>query len=247
VNGITFGVGDIKALLTEAGMEASADFYGNRVDFGQDYSGPKYNDVVPGQYFLVLTNYMGRLKQPILIDRFTGDQVWNQPLVGYRFEAPKPEDYLGADPSAPNIYRINMTSTIWWARDDVSPDMISDPFDYPAGDTQSFQSRTLKMELWLDGPVVFGPDGKVQSSGNIVVTRKDDYLISGEWRNGEGIYNDAHPDYMWIPYSILTPTEYANKHIDIEWIRKHVLSGETDFHPSGSHAATFGSAFGIPR
>ena len=38
VNGVTFTIADIKALLTEAGMEASADFYGNRVDWASDFN-----------------------------------------------------------------------------------------------------------------------------------------------------------------------------------------------------------------
>lgn len=225
VNGITFGVSDLKALLTELGMSASADFYGNRVDWGNDYATPKYGDTVPDQYFLVLTNYIGKLKQAVLIDRFTGDQVWNQPLAGYRFEYPTPADYLGADPQAPNIYRINLTSTIWWGRDDVPPDVLTHPFNY--AEDEHYQARTLQMELWVDAPIVFGPDGKIQSSGNVVVTRQGDYHIGGAWRIGDGYFADGWPDYMWVPYSVVKPTDpeqdYANAHVDVDWVKKHLL------------------------
>ncbi|HAR41465.1 MAG TPA: hypothetical protein DCS07_02345, partial [Bdellovibrionales bacterium] len=221
VNGIEFNVADLKALLTEAAMEVSADFFGDRVDWGSDYSSPKLYDTVPDQYFLVLTNYMGRLKQSVLIDRYTTDQVWNQPVPGYQFEYPKPSDYLGADPQAPNVYRILMTSTIYWARDDVTPEVLTVPFNFEAN--EHFESRVLKMELWLDGPVVFGPDGKVQSSGNLIVTRQGDFFVGGAWKMGDGAYSDAWPDYMWVPYSVLKPTEYANPWLDMDWIRKHLL------------------------
>ncbi len=221
VNGVTFEIADLKALLTEAAMETGADFYGERVDFGQDYNSPKYHDTVPDQVFLILTNYMGRLKQAVLLDRYTGDQVWNQPLAGYRFEYPKPADYLGADPRAPGVYRILLTLTLWWMRDDVAPGVQTPPFNFE--DTDLVESRALKMEVWVDAPIVFSPDGKVQSSGNVIVTRENDFFAGGAWRMGDGILVDAWPDYMWIPYSVLKPTDYANYYVDINWIRDHLL------------------------
>lgn len=227
VNGISFGIADIKALLTEAGMEASADFYGNRVDWGSDFNSPKVDDPVPNQYFLVLTNYMGKLREPVLIDRFTGNEVWNQPVAGYKFEYPKPSDYLGASPDAPGVYRIRVTSTLWWSNDGVSPDVITPDFEYQA-DGYYFQNRELQMELWLDGPVVFGADGRIQSSGNIIITRQGDYFVGGTWLGAANNSSDGHPDYIWIPYSVLTPTEHSNPHIEMEWVKKHILSGGRD-------------------
>ncbi len=232
VNGIEFGISDIKGLLSESGMSANADFFGNRVDFASDYNTPKADDTVPDQYFLVLTNYMGKLGNTVLIDRYTGDQIWNQPLTGYRIEYPKPEDYLGADPANPNVYRINVTSTIWWASDEVSASIQTPPFDFPLADTDVFASRTLKMEVWLDAPVKFGSDGKIASSGNVIVTRQGEYFMGGAWKMG-GFFNDAWPDYMWVPYSLVPSTDPdddgSNPQIDIRWIENHILvSGGRD-------------------
>lgn len=231
VNRILFGIADIKALLTEAGMATSADFYGNRVDYGSDYDSPKYLDTVPDQYFLVLTNFIGKLHQAVLIDRYTGDQVWNQPLAGYRIEYPTPANYLGADPAAPNIYRIVVNSTIWWLSDEVPPGVITPPFAFE--DNSFVASRSLSMEVWLDAPVVFGADGRIQSAGNVIVSREGDYFSGGAWRMGDGYFAEAWPDYMWVPYSIVrvpTPEEnpdseddYANPYVDIQWIKKHLL------------------------
>ncbi len=231
VNGITFDVGDQKALLSEAAMEATADFYGNRVDWSSDWTTPKYDDVIPAQYFLVLTNYLGKLGQTVNIDRYTGDQVWNQPLAGYRFEYPKPEDYLGADARAPGVYRILLTSTIWWGRDEVEPNSVTVPFQFESN--QHFEQRTLQMELWLDGPVVFNASGQVISSGDVVVKREGNWLMGGVWRNGAGLLVDAHPDYMWVPFTVLKPDPraedpYANIHIDIEWLKRYLVVGLDD-------------------
>jgi hypothetical protein len=226
VNGITFSVADQKALLSEASMEASADFFGNRVDVQSDYNTPKYTDTVPDQYFLVLTNYMGHLKHAVLIDRYTGDQIWNQPMAGYRIEYPKTDDYLGADPSAPGVYRILVTSKIWWMNDGVDPGIHTEPFTFQDTDDNVIQSRTLRSEIWLDGPVVFGADGRVTSSGDVVVTRDPknaDYFVGGAWKMGDGIQVDAWPDYMWVAYSAQKATDYGNPEVDVDWVRAHLL------------------------
>lgn len=224
VNGITFDVGDIKALLTEAGMEASADFYGNRVDWGRDFNSPKLADVIPNQFFLVLTNYMGKLRQPVLIDRYTTNQVWNQPVAGYEFQYPKPEDYQGEDPANRGVFRINLTGAIWWGEDGVAPGEITNTFTFQ--DDRHFTKRTLKMEIWLDGPVVF-EGSRLKSSGNVLMVRQGEYLVGGAWKNG-GYGSNTHPDYMWVPFSLLKPTTYSNPQLDMDWISKHILSGGVD-------------------
>lgn len=236
VNQITFGIGDIKALLTEAGMSVSADFFGDRIDV-DDPNSPKYWDTVPDQYFLVLTNYIGKLKRAVLIDRYTGSQVWNQPLAGYRFDYPKPTDYLGNSPDAPNVYRILLTSKIWWLDDGVAPDVQTHPFDFEEEDpTGVVQSRVLKMELWLDGPVVFGPDGKIVSSGDVIVTKKNDGYIGGTWMMGEGYLVDAWPDYMWVPYNLVQPfdpdQDYVNPFIHADWLQAHLMTDSGTDDPS---------------
>ena len=47
----------------------------------------------------------------------------------------------------------------------------------------------------------FGPDGKIASSGNVIVTHPDQYYYGGAWKMGEGEMVDVWPDYMWVPYS----------------------------------------------
>ncbi len=235
VNGIVFGVADQKALLTESGMLASADFFGNRCDAG-DCANWKYNDVVPNQMFLVFTNYMGKLKLPVLLDRFTGDQVWNQPGVAYRCRYPKPSDYLGLAPGTQNTYRMRQTCSLWWADDAVAPDVRTPEFDWPPNGNGIFTHRSLTMDLWLDGPVEFDSAGKVVQSGNLQVVRRGntDELIGGEWApESQGI----HPDYLWVPFSILEATnphlndpkdDSANPHLSVEWLKTYLIPGVDD-------------------
>lgn len=243
VNGITFTVGDIKGLLAEAGMYADADFYGHRVDSVQDMYSPKYTDTVPDQYFLVLTNYMGVHQQPILIDRYTTDQIWNQPVLGYQIDYPKPSDYMGEDPSAPGVYRIHINSTVWWANDSgVIPDIITPEFDFQDASVNGMpviQSRTLGCEIWLDGPVVFDNSGRIIKSGNVIVTRNGDYDVGGAWDNQNFISSEGWPDYMWVPFSIVTPTTKGqtdeNPWVEIKWLEQHL---ENRDYPNGLDDAT---------
>lgn len=236
VNGVEFSVGDQKALLSEAAQAVTADFYGDRTDPWTSPTSGAWDDTVPNQFFLVLTNYMGILKMGILFDRNTLTEIWNQPMAGYRFRYPTKEDYLGADSAAPGIYRINMTATIWWAEDGVPPDVLTPPFEFKA-DGFHFNERELQMELWLDGPVEFGPDGKIVRSGNLVVTRKPGdpaHMVGGAWKMGTT--SEGWPDYMWIPYSIqnlrdipnLDKQDFVNIFIDFDWLKKYMLTGRDD-------------------
>jgi hypothetical protein len=241
VNGIEFGVADIKGLLAEAGMSVSADFFGNRVDAWNSYDQRRWEDTVPDQYFLVLTNFMGKLQSTVLIDRYTGDQIWNQPLAGYRIKYPTKDDYLGC---TGNVCKVNIQSTIWWYNDSGVPATVITPeFKWqdeldPASGAEVVQHRDLSMEVWLDGPVEFGSDGKITKSGDVIVTRDGDFFAGGAWKMGS-MNVDANPDYMWVPYSFIKPDptdDYANPSIDIDWIKAHLLvpggADDTSVHPS---------------
>jgi hypothetical protein len=247
VNGIEFGVHDIKALLTEASQVVSADFFGNRIDWHHEYGSPFYWDVAPNQFFLVLTNYMGARKLPILIDQDTGPEVWNQPLAGYRFEAPTPKDYLGQLPNG--RYGIKLKAKIWWASDEVGAAETTPAFDFPERKTHHFHSREFWLELHLDGPVAFDSSNRIVSSGSIVVERSGEAFSGGKWLEIGHVHANSvewfkafdsckrcWPDYMWVPYRVIPKSEwtlkpnqtYVNPDIDIDWIITHVLAGIDD-------------------
>lgn len=235
VNGVTFSRSDIKALETEVGMLVSADYFGNSVDpGGLDRDQRTQDDTYPDQFMIVLTNYMGIKKYGINIDRYTGDEIWNQPLAAYHFDYPKPSDYLGADPEHPNVYRMNLTAHLWWGDDSADPNDQTPQFNYQ-DNFPYFAGRELQMEVWLDGPVVFNGD-KIASSGDLIVTHQDKYYVGGTWLGNSNDYQDGHPDFMWVPYAYLdaTDTEGANKgldanpYVDYKWVTKHFIRDEGD-------------------
>jgi hypothetical protein len=243
VNGIEFGVADQKALLTEAGSAADYDFFGNKMD-NDDPNDPRYQDTVPNQFFSLITNHMGKNGDVVNIDRYTGYQVWNQPMMGYRFDYPKPSDYIGADPSAPNVYRVLFHVTIWWANDSgiTSPSVLTPDFNWEDDPVDgTIEHRDLAGELWLDGPVQFDGNGKITSSGNLLFSRnpKTGFVVGGAWHMDNVDMEERWPDYMWLPYAIPRPDmndpEWpANPWVDIQWLQDHILNGgadDTSVHP----------------
>ncbi len=216
-----FSVADQKALLSELAMEVRADFFGTRSDGAEDSSSASFKDTYPDVFFLVLTNYLGK-GLPMILDRYTGVQVWNQPLAGYRIDPIRPEDSLGTDPSAPNVHRIRVTTTIWWLRDDVDGGALTEPFEFKDG--PSYESRVLRYEVWLDGPPVFDGSGQIQSSGKVIVARQGNVALGGAWLNSGLSSVNSHPDYLWVPYAVTPSTGYSNPGIEAAWIHAHIAS-----------------------
>jgi len=218
-DGVEFTVAEQKALLTEIGMEVQADFFGFRSESSNNVNSAAFSDVYPNQFFLVLANYVGR-GQPLLFDRYTGHQVWNQPIVGYQIAPIRPDDFLGTHPSAPNIHRLNMSVQVWWARDDVTNGHLSEPFQFADG--PSYESRTLRFELWLDGPVEFDASGNITKTGSVILTRQGGTVAGGAWKNGNLDPANSHPDYLWIVYKITPSTGYTNPRLDQEWVKTRI-------------------------
>lgn len=228
VGSVSFGVGEQKALLAESWLEFSGDFVGSRVNDKGDYSSAAFWDIVPAQFHLMMANIVGKQNKGLILDRHTGHEIWNQPLAGYKFEPVKQEDYLGAHPQFPNIYRVNVTTRIWWANDNVGADDISPVFDLErlANEyyDQYYPGRVLHYELWLDGPIEFDSAGNMVSSGDILVTQENGRYVGGVWKNAsspEGLLN-SHPDYLWVPYGIQHSSGYKNPYIDDIWVRDNI-------------------------
>ncbi len=89
VDGTTFSVGDIKALLQNISDSSSAVMLGGRCnskEIKHDVTGSANDacrDVNPGALHVIMTNYLGIANLPLVEDRTANFEVWNQPVVGY--------------------------------------------------------------------------------------------------------------------------------------------------------------------
>lgn len=97
-NGVEFKVQDIKALVTlvhdrtetkfvslRCNTDASGEPGINFDNYGRPAGGDEEcRDTNPGTYHVLLANYLGKQGASFVEDRTYDDEVWNQPLRGYR-------------------------------------------------------------------------------------------------------------------------------------------------------------------
>ena len=105
-NGVTFKVNDIKALVELVHNRTGSKFVSLRCEQQEAYEGLpesstlRYDnygrpvnaackDTNAATYHLLITNYLGLLKQSFVEDRTFNYEVWNQPLRGYRITSKK--------------------------------------------------------------------------------------------------------------------------------------------------------------
>ena len=105
-NGVTFKINDLKALVELVHNRTGSKFVSLRCEQQEGYEGLpesstlRYDnygrplnaackDTNAGTYHLLITNYLGLLKQSFVEDRTFNYEVWNQPLRGYRITSKK--------------------------------------------------------------------------------------------------------------------------------------------------------------
>ncbi len=269
-SGETFTVGDQKAYLTELWMDSHSLFAGSTnkdvktsgwiydpqapesiraVGYGSGTTFEAFWDVTPRAFFMILTNYVGLMGTSVVIDRFTGNEVWNQPLAGYRLLPIRPEDRLEPETlDGRTLYPVILRAKIYWANDGVRADHVTQGFDIKkTTDDESvsftwpndveYAGRFLAFTLFFDAPVETSPDGtKVLSAGKI--------MGEGLWRHQQ--YSAAnpdrtHPDFIWLPTRLSTGGGSANPHIDSSTVRalaKSQPAGSTNLRSGEPHRMT---------
>jgi len=90
-NGVTFEVSDLKALLMQQYDRTSAYMLGGRCneeEIERDENGrivtEECRDLNAGTFHVILSNFLGVNSRPLVIERTTGYEVWNQPLIGFK-------------------------------------------------------------------------------------------------------------------------------------------------------------------
>jgi hypothetical protein len=205
VNGVTFAPEDIKALMAEIHMNADYEFLGgNRCDVEGSVPLPgqradptvmaECEDVNPGTFHAAIANWLGRMKHVLVMDQYSGDQVWNYPLYAYEVQSLESITEQQArqavvgnggeyvfNPGAAKfaLVRTKLTFTMAQRNESIGK-------QYP-GEMQ------LQYVLELD------------AAGDIV---------GGEW---VGESQQRHPDFIWVALEPLTPngTRFmGNQHLD---------------------------------
>lgn len=215
---LRFYPSDIKGLasLLWAKVNTSNKFLGGRCDIKSDkiktdpatgrILNPECFDTNPGAWHLSIVNQLGVAKRSFVMDATFDYQVWNQPILSYHYRYFNPTtqtavstlkeamvDYSQFTNDKFKSYRSNKTKYVVG----VSMDVV-----YIA-ETQPTHRKTDSADRDGKRTVNYMYDLEIDSVGNI---------IGGEW------YDNAHPDFLWMPYKDETPmTPYDRPLADIKW------------------------------
>lgn len=136
VNGITFSVGDQKALLVEAYTDASGfPMYGTRLR-GNGLDDPA--KMYPDQFHRLIQAELIEKGQPFVMDKHIGDEVWNLPIYQADIQVEK---------DSSNPYVLHVTTYLgaaWYVTGDedfvgtslkvIDPAYTYDLYGIPQGD-----------------------------------------------------------------------------------------------------------------
>lgn len=238
VNGLLWTTADVKGLLTEAWMEHNSSFFGSRNGDSSDTTSVNYKDVTPAAFHVYFADQLGNKDKSFVIDRFTGEEVWNQPIRGYMTKAePLPKEtkeleitrygYDGKGTTAKlasrDVYPLQVTTTFHWITDGVPAEALnvediqeldteeefSNAYAIERRYHEQVEVRTVSYKLYLDKPVT---DPAASIVGD------------GDWMNQRLESDHSHPDFLWQPLSQgPSRRDYENPFVDYDRVKRDVL------------------------
>ncbi|WPD22925.1 MAG: hypothetical protein SD837_22425 [Candidatus Electrothrix scaldis] len=223
---ITFYPSDIKALATLlwAKVHTPSRFIGGRCNEKNPAIDPqtgrilagKCFDTNPGTWHLAVVNQIGVSRRSMILDATYDYEVWNQPIVGYKYRYFNPQKgryartlaeasvaKTGFDTDRFKRYRDSETETIVAIAMDVSYIV----------ETQPAQRSTDSDRYDAVHTVRYYYDLELDMAGNI---------IGGEW------YQNAHPDFLWTPEKGTRAVSTREKRYGLtgSWKSEEPLSGD---------------------
>ena len=233
LNGQTFEVADIKALIITLYDKTDAVMLGGRCNaetINHDATGSDANtecmDVNPGALHVVLTNFLGLKDQALIEDRTASGEVWNQPLVGYsiskqvKVTATAANACVGAtgstwkfNTSAKSLYEVVLTTDYLTEGSPSRSPLGMD--DYTSHDTYHYI-----LEL--------GSTGKI---------------IGGKYCTDSV---EDHPDFLWAPTAVSTSSYGRNPFVDLTKVRQLItLSTSAAAPPPAGQTKTYESTTSV--
>ncbi len=203
INGVTFDVGDIKALAQNIFDRTSAVMLGGRCNaksITHDVNGSANDecaDVNPGALHVVITNFLGINQLALIEDRTANYEVWNQPVVGYEITKQDEVDSAAAqrcvggqgdtytyNDNAAKLYEVRMTVS------------------YVTESSASNRLLGFKNNTSTDD---YHYILEVGSSGKVIGGR---YCSDAENR---------HIDFLWAPTGSFSP---SNPYVDVNKVKQ---------------------------
>jgi hypothetical protein len=251
VDGIEFTIADVKAYLTENWMEHRSSFIGSRAnsdpESGEDWADlpVAYKDMTPAQFHIYTADQIGLKDKSFVIDRYTGDQVWNHPMRAYRtrlealyenedtpervevfqttydFQGTGRERSLGER----DVYRVLATTTIHWMDDGV-PHMTLTAESVNEEDSDADFADAWRIRQRHQNQVHLRTLTYELWLSHPIGHPDAQIVGDGEWKHASMIGNHNHPDFAWQPQS-QTPSmrDYENPHVPYQKVVAELLPG----------------------
>jgi hypothetical protein len=194
---LTFYPSDIKGLasLLWAKVNPRSRFVGGRCNDKNPPTDPDNKRVLsnncfdtnPGTWHLAVVNQIGASERSMVIDATFDHEVWNQPVVGYRYRYFNPQEmYYRSSLAAATVSQSSFSNDRFASyRSPKTDSMVGIVMDVSyTVETQPSQSTTDSPEADAIKTVTYYYDLELDFSGKI---------IGGEW------YFNRHPDFLWTP------------------------------------------------
>ena len=205
-NGVVFKVNDIKALLALVFIRTLTKGQSLRPHLEENATGTAHDsygrptkgecrDTNAGTYHVLLTNYLGIQRQSLISDRTSDNQVWSQPVRGYRItkhhevsiaeakglvgQSSLGGEDVGGSKRETSLYQFNPSATRFFHMG-ISVNYIGES------------------DASTDGHLAEIVDEYTHSDHYEYVLEldADGTIIGGEWVSQS---EEAHPDFLWLP------------------------------------------------
>lgn len=214
MNGVTFEVADIKALIVTLYDRNEAVMLGGRCNAmtiehnGTTSANEECQDVNPGALHVVLTNFLGINDMAVVEDRTASGEVWNQPMFGYnvtkqeKVTATRANQCVGATGST---WSFNSSARELWEVE-LTTDYLTEgnASTRPLGMANYISHDTYHYILEL------GSTGKI---------------IGGKYCTDSV---EDHPDFLWAPMKVSTSSYGRNPNVSLDKIQQLIVASTSD-------------------
>jgi hypothetical protein len=220
MNGVTFEVGDIKALTQNIYDRTSAVMLGGRCNNKEithtvtGSANDDCSDVNPGSLHVILTNFLGLRQAPLIEDRTANYEVWNQPVVAYEITK-----QAKVSASAANTCVGASGST--WKYNDKAKEL------YEVQATVTYITETSASTT----PVGFENSTSQDDYHYILEISSDGKVIGGRYCKDS---ENTHVDFLWSPTGSNSP---SNPNVDVNKVKQLIKASVA---PAGGGGGTTG-------
>jgi subtilisin-like proprotein convertase family protein len=194
VNGVTFTVSDIKALLITMYDRNSSLMIGGRCNEKEIERDEETGEVVldqcgdtnAGTWHVVAVNMLGIMKRAFAEDRTATYQVWNQPVRGYVIHEQRDVnetealELLGRPAGSTYVDQFDSPEAVRWVYVDMTSHYVTESSNTTEG------PLTPNIDNWT----------RQDHYEYILEINADGDIVGGEWLPA---YYAAHPDFLWLP------------------------------------------------